>query len=129
MESNPKYLIIHRLDYKNPTPTGGLRYLPSVNSFNQILDLNEISSIQFGMFYTKEEQIAAKAMFPKSYKPGNIHGYMNKENGDLDFNKEWYSVYFEFNTFWMDKTTGEINESAIARRDKIIKKIKSLLNA
>ena len=38
---------------------------------------------------------------------------------------EFY-VSFQFNTFWGNKTTGDVNETAIKRRDKVINKIKTL---
>ena len=109
-------LVIYRLDYKNPTPIGGYYSLPNLNNINDITDVNEVKSIS-AYFKTKEEAEAYKALFPKSYaaRTGRISGMP-----DYDF-----YVSFQFNTFWNNKTTGDVNETAIKRRDKVIDKIKS----
>jgi len=44
----------------------------------------------------------------------------------LIFFKKYLYVGFNFNTFWGNKTTGDVNETAIKLRDKVINKIKSL---
>jgi hypothetical protein len=38
----------------------------------------------------------------------------------------YFSVSFHFNTFWINATTGDQNESAALRRLKVIKKLKSI---
>jgi hypothetical protein len=110
-------LLIHRLDYKSPTDRNSYYSLPLLTSVNDITDANEVRTIT-AYFETKEEAEAYKALFPKSYnaRSGGISG------GD---NYKFY-VRFEFNTFWSNNSTGDKNETAIKRRDKVIAKIKSL---
>jgi hypothetical protein len=109
-------LIIYRLDYKNPSPVGGYYSLPQLTNINDITDVNEVNKIAI-YFQTKEEAEAYKALFPKSYtaRLGRISGMPNY----------YFYVGFDFNTFWGNKTTGDVNETAIKRRDKVINKIKS----
>lgn len=128
-QSNPNYLQITRLDYKNRVnERGGCAFLTPLSSFSELEDINEVRSICFGNFYNLEEFEAAKAMFPKSYKAEMIQGYDHKENGEVDFGSKFMQIYFVFNTFWLDKTTGNVNEAAAKRREKVIAKIKSLMN-
>lgn len=110
-------LTVYRLDYKNPTERNGYYPLPQLTTVNDITDANEVKSIM-AYFNTKEEAEAFKAKFPKSYnaRTGGISG---------DANYKFY-VGFEFNTFWSNGSTGDKNETAIKRRDKVIAKIKSL---
>lgn len=110
-------LLVRRLDYKNPTDTNGYYPLPLLTSVNDITDANEVSSIT-AYFETKDEAKAYKAKFPKSYnaRSGGL-------SGDANYN---FYVEFVFNTFWSNNSTGDKNESAIKRRDKVIAKIKSL---
>ena len=109
-------LVITRLDYKNPTPTGGCFFLPQLFDVNDITDVNEVNKIS-AYFTTKEEAEAYKDKFPKSYSArlGRISGMPGYD----------FYVGFDFNTFWNNKTTGDVNETAIKRRDKVINKIKS----
>lgn len=109
-------LIITRLDYKNPSPVGGYYSLPQLFDVNDITDVNEVNKIS-AYFKTKEEAEAYKSLFPKSYaaRLGRISGMTDYE----------FFVSFDFNTFWNNKTTGDVNETAIKRRDKVINKIKS----
>ena len=111
-------LLVHRLDYKNPTDTNGYYPLPLLSSVNDIVDTNEVRSIT-AYFENKEEAETFKAKFPKSYnaRSGGISG------GD---NFKFY-VRFDFNTFWSNNSTGDKNETAIKRRDKVINKIKSII--
>jgi len=111
-------LLVHRLDYKNPTDTNGYYPLPLLSSVNDITDTNEVNHIT-AYFKTKEEAEAFKAKFPKSY---------NARSGGLSGGDEVYIfiVRFDFNTFWSNNSTGDKNETAIKRRDKVIAKIKSL---
>jgi hypothetical protein len=108
-------LVIYRLDYKNPTPSNGYYPLPNLTNINDITDVNQVKSI-YAYFTTKEEAETYKALFPKSYNPrlGRISGMPGYE----------FLVSFQFNTFWGNKTTGDVNETAIKRRDKVIAKIK-----
>lgn len=110
-------LLVHRLDYKNPTDRNGYYSLPLLTSVNDITDANEVRTIT-AYFETKEEAEAYKAKFPKSYnaRSGGI-------SGDANYN---FYVRFEFNTFWSNNSTGDKNETAIKRRDKVIAKIKQL---
>ena len=79
--------------------------------------MDEIIRMLLSMGKTKEEAEAYKDKFPKSYKAhlGRISGMPGYES----------FVIFDFNTFWNNKTTGDVNETAIKRRDKVINKIKS----
>jgi hypothetical protein len=108
-------LTIYRLDYKNPSDINSYRPLPNLESVNDITDVNEVKSIS-AYFSTKEEAEKYKALFPKYYNPrlGRISGMTGYD----------YYVGFDFNTFWGNKTTGDVNETAIKRRDKVIAKIK-----
>ena len=110
-------IVIYRLDYKNPTPVNGYYALPNLNNINDITDVNEVKSI-YAYFKTKEEAETYKAIFPKSY-----NARLGRISGMPDY--EFY-VSFYFNTFWGNKTTGDVNETAIKRRDKVINKIKTL---
>ncbi len=111
-------LLVHRLDYKNPTDRNSYYPLPLLTSINDITDANEVKSIT-AYFKTKEEAESFKALFPKSY---------NARLGGLSGDKDGYIfiVRFEFNTFWSNGSTGDVNETAIKRRDKVIAKIKQL---
>ena len=110
-------LLVHRLDYKNPTDTSGYYALPLLTSVNDITDANEVRTIT-AYFETKEEAEAYKAKFPKSY---------NARSGGISGNDNYkFYVRFDFNTFWSNNSTGDKNETAIKRRDKVINKIKSL---
>jgi hypothetical protein len=110
-------LAIHRLDYKNPTEANGYYPLPQLNNINDIHDVNEVRGI-YAYFKTKEEAETYRAIFPKSYA-----ARLGRISGMPDHN---FYVSFDFNTFWNNKTTGDVNETAIKRRDKVINKIKSL---
>jgi|ERR1044072_3115221 hypothetical protein len=119
-------LVITRLDYKNRQPHEGFAYLPPANSFDGI-DINEIKAIMIGPFLVKAERDLFAAHFPKSYKAKHPQGFANKPNGKINFEVRTYYVYFEFDTFWPNKVTGEKNETAMKRRGKVIEKLKSLL--
>ena len=111
-------LHIHRLDYKNPTESNGYYPLPQLNNINDIGDVNEVKGI-YAYFATKEEAEDYRAIFPKSYNP-----HLGRISGMPDYN---FYVSFDFNTFWNNKTTGDVNETAIKRRLKVINKIKSVM--
>jgi len=110
-------LAIHRLDYKNPTEVNGDYPLPQLANINDILDVNEVRGI-YAYFATKEEAETYRAIFPKSYA-----ARLGRISGMPDHN---FYVSFDFNTFWNNKTTGDVNETAQKRRIKVINKIKSL---
>jgi len=120
-------LVITRLDYKNQIGRGAIAHLPPVNSFDCI-DVNEIKSISIGPFLVEAERDKFMTKFPKSYKARKSHGYADNPNGTINFDVRQYSVWFEFDTFWPNKVTGEMNESAIKRREKVIAKLKTLIN-
>jgi hypothetical protein len=111
-------LLVHRLDYKNPTDRNSYYPLPLLTSVNDIQDVNEVNNIT-AYFKTKEEAEYFKALFPKSY-----NARVNALSGDKD--GYIFIVRFEFNTFWSNGSTGNKNETAIKLRDKVIAKIKSL---
>lgn len=101
---------LNRLDYKNPSEYGGMRPLTTLNNINDITDINEIHYIMIsGDFQFIFEQM------PKSYN--------FKISTDLDGEK---TMYVTFNTFWHNKKTGDINESACKNRLKIINKLKQI---
>lgn len=120
-------LTITRLDYKNQIGKGGISYLPIVHSFDGI-DITEIKSIRIGPFLVEAERDELAAKFPKSYKVIKPNGHADNPDGKINFDVRTYYVYFEFDVFWPNKVTGEKNESAIKRREKVIAKIKTLLH-
>ena len=128
MTTSEKYSIsLSRLDYKNTTERGGFKMLPRISSFEEMEDINEIESITIGYPSSKEEMEVLRSKFPKSYKAGLIQGFNSFPNGSTDFSVPVYGVYFRFNTFFLNEVTKERNESAIARRLKIINKIKEII--
>lgn len=108
---------IGRLDYKNPSEKGGFYFLPTLTNIEQIEDVNEVKSIIF-KFETREQAELFATNFPKSYKGLVCSVYSS--------NGSYFILRFDFNTFFLNGTTGGENETAIARRLKVIKKIKSL---
>jgi hypothetical protein len=114
-------LEIARLDCVNIT-NGRLTDLPMVTDINDT-KIEEVYEIRF-YFETKEEAVLFAGKFPKSYlaKVNRIGGY------DFETNKgyQYYGVKFRFDVFWPNERTGEINESALKRRAKVIAKIKEL---
>lgn len=117
-------LTIFRLDYKNRKRCE-INSLPSVCSFEGV-DINEIKAIRVGPFLSEADRDLFINSFPKSYKARRSSGFGSKPNGKIDFSVRYYSVLFEFDTFWMDKVTGEKNEAAVKRREKVIAKLKNL---
>jgi len=111
-------LIVYRLDYKNPTDRNSYYPLPQLTSVNDITDANEVKNIT-AFFKSKEEAEDFKAKFPKSYN-ARVNGLSGDKDGYI------FIVRFEFNTFWSNGSTGDVNETAFKRRDKVIAKIKSL---
>jgi hypothetical protein len=110
-------VLVNRLDYKNPTERG-LHFLPQLGMVSEVSDINEVSDI-YVYFKEKEKAEEFLSHFPKSYK-GKLNNVICG-NGLIE-----YSVAFGFNTFFMNSSTGEINESAVKRRTKVIEKFKSL---
>lgn len=114
---------IARLDYKNQDSRGFYSSLPQLKDVKEITDINEVRTVSF-VFESKEEGEQFLANFPKSYRPslGMCSGYQD-EKGNY-YSKPFASV--TFNTFWTNKNTGEINETAVSKREKFIKKLKSI---
>lgn len=114
---------ITRLDYKNPVNGRQYSFLPALDSVKKITDINEVRTVSF-VFDSKEEGEQFLANFPKSYRPslGMCGGYQD-EKGNY-YSKPFASI--TFNTFWTNKNTGEINETAVSKREKFIKKLKSI---
>lgn len=100
---------INRLDYKNPTDNG-LKVLPQITSLDQINDINEVESIN--IYGDKDQLEALKSKMPKSHN-SRINPWSDGTN----------TGYF----LWSNKTTREVNETAIKRRKNVVKKLKSLL--
>lgn len=115
-------LSIERMDYQNQI-NGYYKSLPILDNFNDIIDINEIYKIRF-QFATQDEQIQFQGKFPKSYnaKLTKCSCY----NYETSTSYLTYDVSFTFNTFWSNESTGELNESAINKRIKVIKKIKEI---
>ena len=107
---------INRLDYKNPTDNG-LKTLPQLTSLDQINDINEVESIN--IYGDKDQLEALNSKMPKS-RNWRINPWSDGTN-------RGYFLWVRFNTFWHNKTTGEVNETAIKRRTNVVKKLKSLL--
>jgi len=121
-------LNISRLDYKNPHSGGGFSLLPTVSSFEDVDDMKEIRSISFGKFLTIEEFETAKSLFPKSYNVKRLRGYDQADEGGIDFKKPYFQLYFSFEQHWTNKTTGEKNEAAEIRLQRVINKIKQIIS-
>jgi hypothetical protein len=119
-------ITITRLDYKNQVGKGAINYLPVSNSLDSIDDVNEIRTIRIGPFLVEIERDEFATKFPKSYKAIKSRGYADKPDGGINFDVRHYYVIFDFDTFWPNKVTGEKNEFAIKRREKVIAKIKTL---
>jgi len=117
---------IFRVDYNSKNEFGGLPHLPELSSFDQITDIDQVIQISLGHFNDLAEAERWRGAFPKTYKARLLTGYERKGNGDIDFNRPYWEVFFSFNTFLSNEITGEKNESAIARRLKVIKKIKAI---
>lgn len=116
-------LEIENYDFINltngyPTP------LKNVNNINEANEAN-ISKIRF-YFNTEDEAKNFVSKFPKSYL-----GKLSRIS-DYDFKTKegyfYYGVSFYFNIFYTNGSTGDVNESAIARRAKVFKKLKEILN-
>lgn len=111
---------ITRLDYKS-IDNGGCNMLPTLTDVNDITDVNEVNRITLH-FSTKESAELTCSMFPKSYggKVRNCSGSYKQFSGN------WFIVSFHFNTVFTNDVTGDLNESAIAKRNKVINKLKSI---
>lgn len=93
--------------------------LETLNSLEDITDINEVRMIiiKFG----PNAQLAKDTL---SLFPKNCKGYIcnvRELNQPLT-----HHIKFFFNTFNMNKKTGEINETAVNNRIKVINKIKEL---
>lgn len=115
---NNYYITIERLDYKNPCENGGFYSLPTLTNIEEIQDVNEVQMISFS-FATRKEADFFAAKFPKSYK-GIVSIVWRSELPC------YFILRFHFNTFFLNDTTGNQNETAVSRRLKVIKKIQSI---
>lgn len=109
---------VHRLDYKNPEGSA-YKILDTLDTIEGV-DINEIKIIYVGDYHDKAMAEEVAALFPKSYG-GKVSTTYGGPNG------VYHSVRFCFNTFWANKSTGAKNETAIANRVKVIKKLKELM--
>jgi hypothetical protein len=102
------------LDYKNPHEFGGYQILSSLSHTSQIDDMNEIKCI---WIEGDGFESIVNAM-PKSYK----WSFCKISDGKTIRN----AANINFNTFFMNNTTGSNNETAIKRRIKVIEKLSKL---
>jgi hypothetical protein len=114
MENAQVKINIYRLDYLNPSSIGGFKGLSTLNNLSEVNDVQEVKGLHI---YGEGFQNIINAM-PKSYK---------FKISDISIQGvSFAAAYVEFNTFFTDGTTGDVNEAAYQRRDKVIKKLKSL---
>ncbi len=112
-------LNIERLDYKNPTDISSLHILSSLNSPFDIKDINEVRRIGIEFESDQEAKIFYNK-FPKylGLRIGRLGGIREGKSIDVPY------VSVAFNTFWMNKSTGDKNETAIKKRKRIIEILK-----
>jgi hypothetical protein len=113
-------LSIYRADYKNPNDLG-LPCLPTLNKVSDITDINEIDAIS-AEFDDMDEAKWFVSHFPK---------YLKLRIGTVSGSRDgvWYTrpiVSKSFNTFWMNGTTKEVNETAVKNRNKMIEILDNL---
>ena len=114
-------LEIYRLDYKNPTLNGrAFPCLPNVDTLEGI-DENEIRSMTL-IFDTLEQAQAFSTQFPKYCKASAYMQQVGGYNPDTQrhYNYERPVIYFSFNTVWLNETTGDKNETALKRKNKVL---------
>jgi hypothetical protein len=111
-------ISIQRLDYKN---WNGMGYplLPRLDSID--CDINEIQYLSLGDYDNREEAEELLKKFPKTYKAMLSRDY-SIERGNF------WNVVFKFNTFFTNRRTGEINESAVLRRIRVINKVLAIMS-
>lgn len=121
-----KNLRVSRLDYKNFTGNG-YHSLPLLKSLDDITDINEVSSITIE-FDNENDSIEFANKFPKSYKASISKVWNSGEfiNGGYPNQYYTYHVVFYFNTFFMNGNTGNVNETAVKTRIKVINKLNSI---
>ena len=121
MEYIDNTLQILRSDFANLV-NGYPTKLPMVTDINET-EVEEVREISY-YFETIDEAKLFSANFPKSYfaKVGRVSGYDHNVGQGYEF----FYCKFEFNIFYTNGTTGDVNESAILRRSKVIAKIKKL---
>ena len=110
MKNLKNTLRIQRRDFVNLNKYGYPIALDTVTDFNST-KIEEVQEICYD-FETKEEAIMFAGKFPKSYLAKITKGNAR------------FLVTFYFNVFYTNKSTGEINESALKRREKVISKLK-----
>jgi hypothetical protein len=91
--------------------------LPKLKSVSEISDINEVSEVCV-YFTDKLDAETFLNKFPKSYK-GKLGRLMEGEIVE-------YFIRFRFNTFFMNESTGEVNETAFKNRIKVLKKLEDL---
>lgn len=121
MEHFDNTLEILRSDFENLV-NGYPTKLPMVTDINET-KVEEVREISY-YFETIDEAKLFSGNFPKSYlaKVGRVCGYDHNVGKSYEF----FYCKFEFNIFYTNGTTGDVNESAISRRSKVIAKIKKL---
>jgi hypothetical protein len=128
MNTTPKIaeMNITRIDYKNPVEghTGAYRSLPSLSSLDGLSDINEVRTISI-YFDTIEDAQMFADRFPKSMK---VKAYLQKYHAGFPNNAR-PCVHSHFNTFWTDKTTGSVNETAVKNRNRFFKELKEVLTS
>lgn len=117
-------LHICRLDYKNRIERKGLYQLDRLHDLRDITDINEVYHISVE-FKTRTQANEFQSKFPKTYK-ANI-AIVSHYDKDTQEYYDTYDVCFKFDTFFSNATTGEVNETAVKNRVKVIKKLTEIL--
>jgi hypothetical protein len=131
MNTTPKIadMSIERIDYKSPVLglTGivsGYKSLSNLSSLDELSDLNEVKAVSI-YFDTLEDAQMFADRFPKSMK---VKAYLQGYHPTFPDNVR-PCVYCRFNTFWTDKTTGSVNETAVKNRNRFFKELKEVLTS
>lgn len=130
-------LSICLLDTVNAPTNGGYYLKPQVKNIEEAFDINEVESIDL-YFNTIEEANEVVKKFPKYTKAEAYEksGSWLKEKAPALSQIDWQTddyiygrrpvVSVKFNTFFLNETTGKINESAVKARNKFVEILKSL---
>ena len=113
-------ISIERLNPKK-NQNGGFYCLPSLGSFSEITNADEVSAV-YVEFETEEEARSLIAKLPKSRKARFIW------HGRMVLGKAVYTpgVCFSFEVFHTNKTTGAENESGKKRRLAVLKDLAAM---
>ena len=110
---------IQRVDYKNPTKTGGLKRLSNLTSLDEIEDINEIDKIVFAY----DSDADTKELLSKFSNSDNVQQGLGSLDGKhFELNT---LLYADFKTFYV---TGERKEAESIRRESIINILKEEAN-